>query len=48
MLRTILLIILVLALLGGLPSTPWASGWGAGYYPSGTALVLIILVIIFL
>jgi hypothetical protein len=30
---TILIIILVLALIGALPSWPYSSGWG--YYPSG-------------
>ena len=44
MLRTILLIIIVLALLGSLPLYPYRSGWG--YYPSGgLGLILIILII---
>jgi len=44
MLRTILLIIIVLALLGSLPLYPYSSGWG--YYPSGgLGLILIILII---
>jgi hypothetical protein len=44
MLRTILLIIIVLALLGSLPLFPYSSGWG--YYPSGgLGLLLIILII---
>jgi hypothetical protein len=44
MLRTILLIIIVLALLGSLPLFPYSSGWG--YYPSGgLGLILIILII---
>ena len=43
--RTILLIILILLLLGALPSWPYSSGWG--YYPSGTlGLVLLILIIL--
>ena len=42
---TILLIILVLLLIGALPSWPYSSGWG--YYPSG-GLGLILLVIIIL
>ncbi len=47
MLRTILLVILVLALLGSLPTWPYSSGWG--YYPSGgLGLILIILVILLL
>jgi hypothetical protein len=44
MLRTILIIILVLALLGSLPAWPYSTGWG--YYPSGgLGLVLLILLI---
>jgi hypothetical protein len=43
--RTILLIILVLLLIGLFPSWPYSSGWG--YYPSGTiGLVLIIVLIL--
>lgn len=42
---TILLIILVLLLVGALPTWPYSSGWG--YYPSG-GLGLIFLVIIVL
>jgi hypothetical protein len=42
---TILLIILVLLLLGALPTWPHSSGWG--YYPSGgLGLVLLIVVIL--
>ena len=33
MLGTILLIILILILIGALPTWPYSSGWG--YYPSG-------------
>ena len=47
MLGTILLIILVLLIIGALPSWPYSSGWG--YYPSGgLGLVLIILLILLL
>ncbi len=42
---TILLIILVLLLVGALPTWPYSSGWG--YYPSG-GLGLILLVLILL
>jgi uncharacterized protein DUF3309 len=45
MLRTILVIILVLALLGSLPMWPYSTGWG--YYPSG-GLGLILLIILVL
>jgi hypothetical protein len=45
MLRTILLIILILALLGSFPLWPYSAGWGYG--PSGGAgLLLIILVVL--
>jgi hypothetical protein len=45
MLRTILLIILVLALLGSLPMWPYSSGWG--YYPSGGLGLLLIILVVF-
>jgi hypothetical protein len=42
---TILLILLVLLLIGALPSWPYSSGWG--YYPSGgLGLVLIVLLVL--
>ena len=42
---TILLVILVLLLIGALPTWPYSSGWG--YYPSGgLGLVLVIVVIL--
>jgi len=42
---TILLIILILLLVGALPSWPYSSGWG--YYPSGgLGLVLLIIIIL--
>ncbi len=47
MLGTILLIILILILIGALPTWPYSSRWG--YYPSGgIGLVLIIIVILLL
>jgi hypothetical protein len=43
-LGTILLIVLVLLLLGALPTWPYSGGWG--YYPSGgLGLVLIVLLV---
>ncbi len=46
-LGTILLIILILILLGALPTWPYSSGWG--YYPSGgVGLIVIILLILLL
>jgi hypothetical protein len=44
MLRTILLIILILALLGSVPLWPYSAGWGYG--PSGGAGLLLIILII--
>ena len=47
MLGTILLILLILILIGALPTWPYSSGWG--YYPSGgVGLIVIILVILLL
>lgn len=44
---TILLIILVLILIGALPTWPYSSGWG--YYPSGgVGLIVIVLVVLLL
>lgn len=43
--RTILLIVLVLLLLGALPMWPYSAGWG--YYPSGgLGLILLILLVL--
>jgi hypothetical protein len=44
MLRTILVILLVLFLLGALPNWPYSAHWG--YYPSGGLGLLLIVVII--
>ena len=45
--RTILLIILIIVLLGALPTWPYSAGWG--YYPSGgLGLILVIVLILFL
>jgi hypothetical protein len=47
MIGTILLIILILALLGALPTWGYSSGWG--YFPSGgLGLVLLIVIILLL
>jgi Protein of unknown function (DUF3309) len=46
-LGTILVIILILILIGALPTWPYSSGWG--YYPSsGLGLIVIILLILVL
>ena len=44
MLRTVLLIILILALLGSLPLWPYSAGWGYG--PGGGAGLLLIILIV--
>jgi hypothetical protein len=44
--NNILLILLILLLIGALPTWPYSSGWG--YYPSGGLILLIILLVIFL
>ncbi|HKR19618.1 MAG TPA: DUF3309 family protein [Stellaceae bacterium] len=45
--RTVLLIVLILLIIGALPTWPYSAGWG--YYPAGGGgLVLVILVILLL
>jgi hypothetical protein len=47
MIGTILLIILILLLIGAIPSWPYSRDWG--YYPSGgIGLILVIIVILLL
>jgi hypothetical protein len=43
--RTVLLVILILLLLGALPTWPYSTGWG--YYPSGGLAIILILLIVF-
>jgi Protein of unknown function (DUF3309) len=44
---TILIVILILLLIGALPTWPYSTGWG--YYPSsGLGLVLVILIVLVL
>jgi hypothetical protein len=42
--RFVLLIILILLLIGVLPTWPYSSGWG--YYPSGGAGALLVVILI--
>jgi hypothetical protein len=42
--RTILLIILILLLIGAFPAWPYSTGWG--YYPSGGIGLLLLIVLI--
>lgn len=45
--RLLILIILILLLVGALPTWPYSAGWG--YYPSGgLGLLVVILVIVLL
>ncbi|MGB7946205.1 MAG: DUF3309 family protein [Candidatus Binatia bacterium] len=43
---TILIIILILLVLGALPTWPYSSGWG--YYPSGGVGIVLLIIIILL
>ncbi|HEY7715043.1 MAG TPA: DUF3309 family protein [Candidatus Binatia bacterium] len=43
---TILIILLILLLVGALPTWPYSSGWG--YYPSGGLGLLLLIVIVLL
>ena len=45
-LGTILLIVIILALIGALPTWPYSSGWG--YYPTGGLGLILLIVIILL
>jgi hypothetical protein len=45
-LGTILLIILILILLGALPTWPYSRGWG--YYPSGGLGLVVVIILILL
>ena len=44
--RTILLLIVILLLVGALPSWPYSQGWG--YYPSGGLGVVVVVLLILL
>ncbi|MEO8133435.1 MAG: DUF3309 family protein [Betaproteobacteria bacterium] len=43
---TILLIVLILVLVGALPTWPYSSGWG--YFPSGIAGLVVVVLLIML
>lgn len=43
---TILLIILILILIGSLPTWPYSGGWG--YYPSGGVGLLVVILVVLL
>lgn len=42
--HTVLVVLLILLLLGALPTWPYSSSWG--YYPSGGIAILLIVVLI--
>lgn len=44
--RTLLLILVILALVGALPAWPYSSGWG--FYPSGGLVLLLVLILLLL
>ncbi len=44
MLSTILIIVLILLLIGALPTWPYSSGWG--YYPGGGLGLILIIVLV--
>jgi hypothetical protein len=46
MLSTLLLIVLVLLLIGALPTWPYSSNWG--YYPSGAVSVVVVILVVLL
>jgi len=46
MLSTVLIVVLVLALIGALPTWPYSSGWG--YYPSGGLGIVVLVVLVLL
>ena len=45
---TLLAVVLILAIVFGLPNWPHAQDWGLGYFPSGIGLVLLIILVIVL
>jgi hypothetical protein len=44
--RFILLLILLLLIIGALPTWPYSTGWG--YYPSGLGLILLVVLLVML
>lgn len=44
--RALLIIVLVLLLIGALPTWPYSAGWG--YYPSGLGVLILIVVAVLL
>ena len=44
--RILILIVLLLLILGALPTWPYSTGWG--YYPSGLGLIVLVIVAVLL
>jgi hypothetical protein len=44
MLRTVLLVLLIIILIGALPTWPYSADWG--YYPSGGAGLILVIVLV--
>jgi hypothetical protein len=44
----ILLVILILLLIGGLPTWPHSQAWGYGYYPSGLLTIVVVILVVLL
>jgi len=44
--RFLILVILLLLILGALPTWPYSTGWG--YYPSGVGLLILIVIAVVL
>lgn len=44
MVRTLLIVLLIILILGALPTWPYSAGWG--YYPSGGLILLLIVIIL--
>ena len=44
MLGTLLIVLLILLLIGSLPSWPYSRGWG--YYPSGLLGIVLVIVLV--
>jgi hypothetical protein len=48
MLLTVLIIILLLMVVGALPTWGYSASWGTGYWPSGLGLILIVVLLVLL
>jgi hypothetical protein len=46
MLGTILIVVLILLLIGAIPTWPHSQGWG--YFPSGGLIIVIIIIVVLL